>query len=840
MTVVAGGTTFDDVISAKRPCEGVTHVADEAVECLHCGQDIVVLGPRGFCCSGCEAVYSLLHGDGLQQYYALRDGRGIPVPQASNSGARERQDLKWLEALETTIGTSTFADCAANAKAQIGDSGELRSVLLQVQGLHCAGCVWLFEELFSRFDGGARIVVNPGRAEVELVVSPRFKLRDWVHELQRFGYTFGPPGESPRSRADDLLVRLGVCVALALNAMIFKVAIYLGLASGPVYDLLVQLDFALAAVAVWIGGTVFCRAAWAGLRRGVAHLDLPIAIGIVLAFVSSSISYFSGDGAQSLYLDSLTVFVALMLLGRWLTEAALERNRLALLRDDGVGALLVRRHVVGDGRERAETELARAATLRKGDELYIANGDLIPVESQLQSSRASFSLDWQNGESAPRGFVNGDEIPAGAFNQSGGPITVRTTADFSASSLVALLKDPTSRPNDAKRLGGGRLATGYVAAVLVAGGGGFLLWYAISGSLALALDIACGVLIVACPCAFGVAIPLGRELALTGLRRHGLFVRRDSFFDRARGVSKVVFDKTGTITTGTTEIADTSLLARLSKRQKQIFYQAANASTHPKSYALALALSPPSASFDAAIELQISETPGVGVKATDETGKCYTISAPDCSGANTEMSNSDDLQLSVDGEVLITLKTSEQLRPGAATEIAALGADGYTTFILSGDNRTRVNHLAAMAKIPVDRAIADATPDKKAAWLSQIDDGNTIFIGDGVNDGPAIGVAHCSGTPAVDRPFIGTRSDFFYISAGLAPVRLALRIAAALGRVNRTNIAMGIAYNAGAVSLALLGLMRPWLAAVLMPASALSLIWLTRFRLSAGRILWKS
>jgi P-type Cu2+ transporter len=156
-------------------------------------------------------------------------------------------------------------------------------------------------------------------------------------------------------------------------------------------------------------------------------------------------------------------------------------------------------------------------------------------------------------------------------------------------------------------------------------------------------------------------------------------------------------------------------------------------------------------------------------------------------------------------------------------------------WILSGDTPERVAELARAVDVPRDRALGGLTPDGKAAWLAEHDRGDTLFIGDGINDSLVVERATCSGTPAIDRPFLPARSDFFFVTPGLAPIRRALEMARRLSRTTRRNLAMAIAYNAVTVGLAYAGLMSPLLCAVLMPASSLTVIAATLASLGGGR-----
>lgn len=782
--------------------------AQEEGVCLHCSQPI---GERAgdFCCDGCAGVYRLLRDQGLGRYYDLRGDDGVPVTDMTDG-----RDMKWLEPFEQEL-KSAQGVCRLN---------------LDVQGVHCAACVWLMEELFRREEGGMRMVVNPALGRVELAVAPSFELRRFLGGIEKFGYLFGPPLKADSSKTDELLVRTGVTVALAGNSMMFAAAIYLGLSEGPLYELMHQLNYALAAVAVWVGGSVFIRSSIQGLRRRVLHLDTPIALGIVLAFLGSTWSFFTQSGRAS-YFDTVAVFIALMLLGRWLQERVVERNRRQLLASDGAEGILVRR--LRDG----HVALVRCPELIEGDELILAKGDLVPVDAELLDATADCSLDWINGESEPRPFGMGDTLPAGAFNASAGAVRVRAKHAFGDSPLRSLL----SVQGDDERWGQTRFwqrfAQVYVILVLLAGFSGFAYWWLWVGDLVKALEVATAVLVVTCPCAFGIATPLAYELVQGGLRRVGLFVRRPGFLDRARQVTQVVFDKTGTLTTGTLALANPELLEALSAEERHILYDLAARSAHPKSLVVKRALDAMGVVLDPSA--QVHEVTGRGMSMT-RGGRCYRLGAPFWVAEGDTRVTDADVVFGVDTEVLAALRTRETTRSDVGAQMARFSREGFKTFVLSGDAEPKVRAFARTIGVPEAHAIGDQTPMSKAEWLSAHQPETTLMVGDGINDSLAVERTLCAGTPAVDRPFMPSKSDFYVTTPGIAPIGLALRASRALAQIIRRNLVLAVLYNVSAVALAWAGLMQPWIAAVLMPASSLLILAHTSAGLSRRNSLWKS
>lgn len=780
--------------------------------CLHCAQPLVDDTHAPYCCRGCRTVHAILHKAGLTRYYDLRRGPGLPPSELDS----RRIDHKWLELIEQ----ERRADPS------------VRRIELDVQGIHCAACVWLIEELFRRHGGGARsgtMSLNPALGRLDLRIGPGFPLSDWVDSVESLGYLLGPARERRGRPSDDLLLRVGICAALAANVMLFAAATYVGLREGPIFELLNQLSYAAGVLAVLVGGSVFIGSALRTIRHGVLHLDVPIALGIVLAFAGSTWSFFFASGSAS-YIDTLTVFVALMLAGRWLQQRMLERNRAQLLADDGAESLLTRE--IRDGVVR----IVHCIGVAKGNRLLIAPGDLVPVDLTLEDARARCSLDWIDGESRPRRFDAGSLIPAGAFNVDDRAFTGIASTDFSASSLVGLLGcDPASG-------GDGPLATRwwsrlsrfYVLGVIGLAVTAIAYWWLRSDDALVAIEVGTAVLVVTCPCAFGIAAPLAYELVLTQLRRAGVFVRVGDFLDRVRGMTRIVFDKTGTLTTGTLEIVNADAIDRLTEEQIGILYNMVARSAHPKSVAVRRALEGHGAArFD---ELEVDEHPGRGLSSRVGSHD-FRLGAP--GWAAPRPVDEHDVVFSMDGTVLANLRTDEKLRPGASTEIRNLQDRGYALSILSGDAQPRVSALGTSLGLPLNACVGGQSPLQKAAYVRDHDPAQTLLVGDGLNDQIAMREAACSGTPAVDRPFMASRCDFYFVSPGLGPVAQVLRASDVLAHVLRRILAFAIAYNLVAVSIAMAGWMKPWVAAVLMPLSSIITLTYTVMMLSRRGRRWR-
>lgn len=748
---------------------------------------------KDFCCNGCEAVYGLLHREGLGRYYELAGDRRAPVGEAA--GPRSHS---WLEPL-------------LERSEETG--GSICSLDLDVQGIHCAACVWLMNELFRREEGGVSIHVNPGLGKVRLAWKrgaldvPRF-----VSRVEEFGYLFGPSKKTSNENTRSLLLRLGATAAIAGNVMLFSLAFYTGLTpdEAGIYELFTKLSIALSTLVVFVGGWPFFRSAWKALSKGLLHLDLPIAAGILLAFGASLYQARGGRG-ELYYFDTLNVFVLLMLVGRWLQQRVLEKNQRFLLEDIGTEGITVRK------REGDRLVFVSAPRIRKGDHLVIAPGDLVPVDAEVLAPSA-FTIDWITGEPDVLDVPAGGTVQAGAFNATRSAVPVIAKTDFEESPLPSLLRSTKEERGSSHLRFWDLFARYYVAAVLLIATAGFLVWLPQGTEKALQVTVA--LLVVTCPCAIGIAIPLTYELAQARLRRHGLFVRSKGLLDKLPRVRKVLFDKTGTLTLGRLGLANEGELDHLSEELRDALYDMASRSNHPVSRAISRALEKRGAKYSP--DAEVREVPGMGMELRKD-GKLFRLGRAEWAAedaAAEEAGVPAATVLSVDGVAAASFRTKETIRSDARREIEALREQGLSIWLVSGDTRPKVRAMAEELGIDPDQVRSEMSPEAKAELVDSLDQEDTLFIGDGVNDSLAFSRAFAAGTPAVDRPVLPSRSDFFLLGEGIGAIREAIELSKHLQQTVRRLIGIALAYNLLAISASMAGWMTPLRAAVAMPASS--------------------
>jgi P-type Cu2+ transporter len=758
--------------------------------CGHCGLPLGDRASSGFCCEGCRLVHEALRETGMLRYYALRGASsGLPAPEASTV------DSTWL----------------AKEEAELSTEPPWVSRAYTIDGIHCAGCVWILEKVFDDLCAQGTLVVNPTRGVAQFKIPSTFPLAEYGARIAKFGYQLRPLG-APAERS-ELLVRMGLAIAIAMNAMLFSIAVYAGLRDGELYVLFQRLTAALALMSVVVGGSVFFRATYHGLRLRRLTLDAPISLGIVLGFLGSAISLFVDGGAHA-YFDTLTVFIALMLVGRWMKERVIDDNRRRLVDAESPANLWVRV-------ERTKRiEIVSVHDVRPGERLLLLPFEVLPVDAKLLDGRGFFGFEWLNGESDARELCLGDVVESGARNAGSVPLRVEVLHAFHGSTLERILATPVTETQDETGAKRGKLesrvANVWVPSVIAAAIFAFATHAIIHGDLYQALTVATAVLIVTCPCAFGIASPLGIEIALARLRKAGLLVRSATFLERAADVTIVAFDKTGTLTEGTSR-PELERLVELSSDDAIALYNMAVRTAHPKARGVLEIL--PECARVFRPDLLAAETLHAGI-ALNDRGDVYRLGAPSYAVPN-DPSNDADLVFSKNGGRLANFQFVETLRPDARTAIGALHREGFDVVILSGDTEKRVRAVADSCGVEPQSAYASLSPQEKAEMVHSLGSRRPLMIGDGLNDTLATERAYCSGTSSEGRAFLAARADFFMLAPGLKPIVEALSLARRLRRVVRANLVLALLYNIIALGLSIGGLMSPLLCAVFMPVSSL-------------------
>ncbi|MEI8036799.1 MAG: heavy metal translocating P-type ATPase metal-binding domain-containing protein [Verrucomicrobiota bacterium] len=770
--------------------------------CEHCGTEYSAKAADDrFCCRGCEYVAELISEQGFGQFYALKQGLAVaPV----RSRPFEEHDFSWL---------APKMEAAERLATANGDPARLD---LGLEGISCVGCVWLVEKLFARHAGSLRAAANPSSGRLHLEWVPgKCTLEPFLRELCQFGYVAAPAGaaggDHERRR---LAARLGLCGAFALNAMGFSLPIYLGMPADSEFAGLFKLvAFLSATLSMLTGGGYFMERAWRAVRARSLHIDLPIALGLISAYLGSIAGWILGR-ERLMYFDFVSIFVFLMLAGRYLQTTAVERNRRRVIRQQPVPDSVPRADAPGQMVGREEI----VAGLR----FLLGPGQALPVSGVLAAGEADFSLEWIHGEAEPLRIGAGSRLPAGAILLSRTPAVIEAHETW-ADSLLAKLTAPALGERGSPGLD--RLLRVYLSVVLVLGVATLAGW-CWHGDWLTGAQAMISVFVVSCPCALGVAIPLADDMAASAMERLGVFVRTATLWPRLQRVRRVIFDKTGTLTLERPVLDNPKSVHGLNDAAALALARLTRGSLHPVARALLETLGHRGQKLLAARgDGEPREFPGLGVSLTTAQGTWSLGKAgwmgDGAAGVIAETSGS---ELRRDGQWLASFHFTETLRPGAVAMLRRLEGDGLSLHILSGDHPAKVSRMARALGLPEAQALGGLSPEDKAARVRALDHQDTLYLGDGANDSLAFDAALVTGTPVVDRSLLESKADFYTLGSGLAFLPCLLATAAARARAVRAAFGFALLYNLTAVAFSMSGKMSPLLAAILMPLSSIASI----------------
>ena len=687
----------------------------------------------------------------------------------------------------------------------------------QVSGMHCAACSGLIEAALLKLPGVRSASVNPASARLALQWLPsQLALADVLAALQAAGYGATPDVAAParelrRQEKRRALWRLFVAGFLMMQVMMLATPAYVAGAGELAPDLGRLLGWGswvlTLPVMVFAAGPFF-SGAWRQLRAGRLGMDVPVALGIAVTFVASTGALFDPGGpfGHEVYFDSLTMFIALLLLARWFELRA--RHRAAEALEAVAGALPTAAERLN---EDGTSERIPPEALRVGDRLRVAAGEAFAADGRVLSGQGFVNEALLTGESAPVAKALGDAVVAGSINLDGSLIisVQRVGADTTAQGIVRLMQQAQSQRPLTHGLVD-RVAAGFTAAVLLLAVAAGVGWWWVDPSRAVAVAIA--VLIVTCPCALTLAAPAAWLTASGALARRGLLLADLSALERLCTVDTVVFDKTGTLSEDRLQLrrhwsvgADADALLAVARSLAAL-------SRHPHAQALA---------GEAGTWTHVRELAGRGIAGRDATGKLWRLGAPAWVSAQPDPA----ARLAFGcGDCVLWLDLAEAPRADAAEAIQALRAQGQRVRLLSGDQPAAVARMAQL--LDIAHWQAGATPESKLAALRdwQARGERVLMVGDGINDAPVLAAADARIAMGQGAMLARSAADALLVSHRLVAIPFALKLAHQTRRVLRQNLAWAALYNLACVPLALGGLLPPLAAGIGMAVSSLLVV----------------
>ncbi|MEU0386345.1 heavy metal translocating P-type ATPase [Streptomyces chartreusis] len=734
---------------------------------------------------------------------------------------------------------------STTAKAPADHEPVLAEVELLIGGMTCASCAARVEKKLNRMDG-VTATVNYATEKARVTYPAGTEVADLIATVVKTGYTAEEPapareeasaGEQEDPELSALRRRLTVSAVLAVPVVLTAMVPALQ------FDNWQWLSLTLAAPVVVWGGLPFHRAAWTNARHGAATMDTLVSLGTLAAFGWSLWALFlgdagmpgmrhpfeltvsRGDGASSIYLEVASGVTAFILLGRYLEARSKRRAGAALKALMELGAKEVA--VLRDGRE----VRIPAQRLAVGDRFVVRPGEKIATDGTVVEGASAVDASMLTGESVPVDVTAGDAV-IGATVNAGGRLVVEATrigADTQLARMAKLVEDAQNGKAEVQRLAD-RIAGVFVPVVLLIAAATAGAWLGLTGDGVAAFTAAVAVLIIACPCALGLATPTALMVGTGRGAQLGILIKGPEVLESTRRIDTVVLDKTGTVTTGRMTLREVHVAEGADEKEVlRLAGAVEHASEHPVARAIALGAA------DRAGRLPDVESfenvPGRGVRGRVEgrevaVGRLFDDVPPELARARdaAERAGRTAVVAGWDGTARAVLTVADAVKETSAEAVRELRALGLTPVLLTGDNRVVAEAVAEA--VGIDRVIAEVLPEDKvdAVRTLQAEGRVVAMVGDGVNDAAALATADLGLA-------MGTGTDAAIEAGDLTLVRGDLRVAADAIRLSRRtlatikgNLVWAFGYNVAALPLAAAGLLNPMIAGAAMAFSSVFVV----------------
>jgi len=788
--------------------------------CLHCQSVIDDKTLTEFCCNGCDAAYKIINKIGLTSYYNLRK--------------IDPQTRKIKPEITEKISIAEFVNV---------ENG-VNSIFLAIDGLHCAACVWLIETILQK---------QPNVLLARINLSKKYLLLKWrgpkeygnnlINSIHEIGYKLFPFDEKilreeEKKYNNDLLKCLAVAGFGAGNVMLFSFILWFSdiqNIGNATIDFMHFFSALIALPVIIYAARPFFASSWRALKARAMNMDLAISVAISLACMVSLLESFRG--AKHVYFDSAVMLVFFLLIGRYLDFKA-RKKAFTIATEFSLLAANYARQVLEDG----GIKIIASKNIAQGMVLLVVAGDKIPADAIVIEGESEIDTAIISGETLPRPANIGCELFAGTINLSA-PLKIKVIKSPQNSLLkdiINIVEEVESQKNKYVRLAD-KLSRSYAPAVHLLALITFCLWYFfLGGGAENALLNATAVLIITCPCALALAVPIVQTITISSLIKKGILIKSGEALEKINIIDVIVFDKTGTLTLGNPALISVHGLNKNLTLAEEEFYlklaaSMAQMSKHPLSQALVHAWKKEMYS------LQVLENQGFGLVTTFDGSEVKLGRKEFCQTANSDSSaiilapqnialNPDNhyLQAAAPMQCFLKYQNTEvvflfqdQLKNDAATTITQLQKSGKKLILLSGDSETAVRKVANT--LDIKEFYAQQTPLTKIELLKHLKQRghNIMMIGDGLNDAPSLAFADVSISFAKAADITQTIADIVIQGDKLEPVLTNISFARKSIKLIKQNLLLALVYNLVAIPFAMAGSVTPLIAAIAMSSSSI-------------------
>ena len=773
--------------------------------CLHCHNSLASLGTSKFYCHGCESAYDFIHSMHLDDYYRmLRDKK----PQSLLDKKNIRFDYLDHEGVQ-----NTFCEKAKDDQLVAH---------LFLENVDCYACTWVCDQAIAKKFPGSKILVNLADQKAAIHFDPKtYKLSDLANLLDSLGYA-PSPNRDFQSQEKSQLLRMGIAFFCLMNVMLLSTAEYLGsdLEGSSFYHLFRYISLGLAVLALAYPALPFYSNSLRALRKKQIHLDIPIALALLSSFAFSTYNTIMGSGP--VYFDSMLAIIFLLLVGRYVQSQALHRHHRKFAAEQNSNRLA---RII---RPNADDEFRDYSLIETGERLRVLPGDLVPVNGKLLNEDATLNLEFLSGEQELLPKKKGEEILSGSM-VCDHPIQVEALEDGIASELY-LIESSSSQLLENKGqvlVNSEKIATFLVLLILAVSG--IIFWYHYP-RLDIAISRSVATLLIACPCAFGLGAPLIIARALQLGLKGGILFRTQKALEVLPLVKRYYFDKTGTLTKPSPVAKLSSLDSTVGTEDelKNILFTLNQYSNHHMAKALSR-WAENHLSDDAYEKISyqnFKEDLGQGTS-FGINGTQLKVGRPDFSLLQSSKRFSQaNCVVSKEGRFWAAFDLDEELQAGARELIEGLQKSSHEIYILSGDQEQKVSRIAQDLQFNLENIASKLRPSDKLKILNESKD-ISAMVGNGLNDSMAMAASQLSITVPNASEQAKANADLLLLKEDLQAVNKAIAISHACSKAFRRSFAFAIAFNIIGISLGASGVLSPLVAAIFMPISSLTILYLS-------------
>jgi len=761
-----------------------------------------------FCCKGCQGVYHLLQSEGLDSFYD-KLGDTTLQPAAFQNNDLEKFDLEGFK----------------NKYIKIHEDG-LYEINLIIEGIHCSACVWLNEKVLHKTDGVIEASINYSTNKAKVVWDPEeialSKIIETIRSIGYNAYPYDPALQEERAAKvqKDYYSRILVAVFGSMNIMWIAIANYVGYFNGieqRFKNILNVAEFILATPVLFYSGWVFFRGAWYGYKNRIVNMDTLVSSGALLAYIYSIYAMVSQQG--EVYFDSVTMIITFVLVGKYL-EVLSKKHAVDTL-DTIMGSTPTEVTLIKDNTK----AIVSVENVIKGDIIELKPGEKVVIDGIVNYGEGSFDESSLTGESEPVFKQKGDTVLSGSICLDS-VIRYEATKEASDSllhTIVNLLEESITKKPRIEQLAdqvSGYFSTVILLIALLT----FATWWFFTGSFEHALIVGISVIVIACPCALGLATPMATLVGISVAAKRNILFKEAGFLETMAKSNLLALDKTGTITKGRPSVVREETYEPYNKH---LLYALVSTSTHPVAEGIRRYLEKEEDRFAPMTLQKIKTIQAKGIEAVYNSTHLAGGNAMMMEGMGISCDNSTAHTLfyfAIDGKKVARFELSDTIREGAKEAIAQIKQIGIRVVMLTGDHETSANRVAKA--VGIDEVYAHLLPQDKARFIEEAQNTGhiTVMAGDGINDAVALAQSNIAIAMGSGADVAISVSDVVLMNEDPKGILDAYRISRRTYRAVKENLSLSLLYNSIAVPLAVAGYVSPLIAALSMSLSSLIVV----------------